>query len=154
MVEIAVQCFRTVASNWSSKGPCGCRFSFQPSNNTPDPNHFHVGQKKKNKKKTPHDIRLLSSMGEGSIQIQSKCKMTEWEVTGIYWRQLGSTAMEAWALHGRIHFHPFFRHDAMTRLEDPDIGAWTVFHLFSTVLPFHLPFKQHSNIIHSALSSK
>ena len=25
-------------SNWSSKGPCGCRFSFQPSKNRPDPN--------------------------------------------------------------------------------------------------------------------
>ena len=28
---------RAVVSNWSSKGPCGCRFSFQPSKNTPDP---------------------------------------------------------------------------------------------------------------------
>ena len=23
--------FKSVVSNWSSKGPCGCRFSFQPS---------------------------------------------------------------------------------------------------------------------------
>ena len=38
-----------VVSNWSSKGPCGCRFSFQPSKNTPDLDQFK--QEKMGKRK-------------------------------------------------------------------------------------------------------
>ena len=35
---LSIRHTKAVVSNWSSKGPCDCRFSFQLSKNTPDPN--------------------------------------------------------------------------------------------------------------------